>query len=114
MWNFIKLFFLRTKEKDAWTRRKVIQVLSVIGYESDPFPDKDVDPIFSTYAGNVVEVHVKGSVITLICLRPGAVIGRGGKNIDWVKQQIELRIGVPVTLNIEQDLFWFPLMNKKQ
>lgn len=84
---------------------KIKRRISTCGYvDIDNF---DEDFVHNVYKGNITNMFLNEdeSELTLICLRPGLVIGKGGKNFDYIKQELEGEIG-PIKLLIEEDKFW--------
>ena len=98
----------KSSEKDLENRIRIIQLLQVIGYVDAPSKTSEWDDyhILNPYLGNITNILVKGNKITLICLRPGLVIGKGGRNFDYIKQQIESDLEQPFEFEIVEDRFW--------
>ncbi len=97
-----------SSEKDLENRVKIIKLLQIIGYVDAPSKTSEWDDyhILNPYLGNITNILVKGNKITLICLRPGLVIGKGGRNFDYIKQQIELNLEQTFEFDIVEDRFW--------
>ncbi|MSQ56370.1 MAG: 30S ribosomal protein S3 [Limnohabitans sp.] len=50
----------------------------------------------------VIERPAKNARITIYSARPGVVIGKKGEDIEVLKKELALRLGVPVAVNIEE------------
>ena len=50
----------------------------------------------------VIERPAKNARITIYSARPGVVIGKKGEDIEFLKKELALRLGVPVAVNIEE------------
>lgn len=92
--------------KDLENRVKIIKLLQIIGYIDTPFQEGDDYSIHNPYFGNITNILVKDNKITLICLRPGLVIGKGGRNFNYIKQQIEFELNETMDFDIVEDRFW--------
>mgnify|MGYP000729956461 CR=1 FL=1 len=82
---------------------EVKKILNYIGY----YHNRDGFSIENVYKGNITGIRFNEdeSELTLTCLRPGIVIGKGGENFDWIQSSIVKIIG-PVKVLIEEDKFW--------
>jgi small subunit ribosomal protein S3 len=50
----------------------------------------------------LIERPAKNARITIFSARPGVVIGKKGEDIELLKKELALRLGVPVAVNIEE------------
>ena len=50
----------------------------------------------------LIERPAKSARITIFSARPGVVIGKKGEDIELLKKELALRLGVPVAVNIEE------------
>ena len=50
----------------------------------------------------VIERPAKNAKITIFSSRPGVVIGKKGEDIETLKRDLASRLGVPVSVNIEE------------
>jgi small subunit ribosomal protein S3 len=50
----------------------------------------------------LIERPAKNARITIYSARPGVVIGKKGEDIESLKKELALRLGVPVAVNIEE------------
>lgn len=50
----------------------------------------------------IIERPAKSARITILCSKPGIVIGKKGEDIDVLKKKIQKMINVPVHINIEE------------
>jgi len=50
----------------------------------------------------VIERPAKNAKITIFSSRPGVVIGKKGEDIEVLRKELQIRIGVPVHVNIEE------------
>ena len=50
----------------------------------------------------LIERPAKSARITIFSARPGVVIGKKGEDIETLKRELAIRLGVPVAVNIEE------------
>ena len=99
----------KPSKEDLENRIKIIKLLQIIRYVDSPLIETSEWNdyfIHNPYLGNITNILVRGNKITLICLSPRLVIGKGGKNFNHIKQQIELNLGQEFEYEIVEDSFW--------
>lgn len=85
--------------------KSIIQIKRI--FETLGFVDTQDHFSGNVYKGNITAMWLNDdkTKLTLVCLRPGLIIGKGGKNFDYISSAISDYLG-QVEIEIIEDKFW--------
>ncbi len=85
---------------------QIKRIFEVIGYVDMQTPD-----VHNVYKGNITNMSLIEPPelpiprLVIVCIRPGVIIGKGGKNFDYIKESIVSYLG-ELEIEIVEDKFW--------